>query len=111
MTSMENSTKGFKVILGGLLREERQRSGLTLDGALQATDLGVSKSALSAIERGDQQVSGKQLYELWQAYGSSIDSLFQKVREKTTLNKFKKIQIRPKKKGGKDEEWVSMFNL
>lgn len=61
--------------LGGRLRAERLRSGLTLRAA--ARQLGVSPAFVSQIENGKSQPSVATLYSLAQLLGTSIDALFQ----------------------------------
>lgn len=60
--------------LGGRLRQERERRGLSLRKL--AGDLGISPSALSQIETGRSQPSVGTLYSIVSELGLSFDELF-----------------------------------
>jgi transcriptional regulator with XRE-family HTH domain len=60
--------------LGGRLREERERRGLSLRKL--AAELGISPSALSQIETGRSQPSVGTLYSIVSELGLSFDELF-----------------------------------
>jgi transcriptional regulator with XRE-family HTH domain len=62
-------------LVGGRLRETRQGLGLTLDDVARQT--GVTKSFVSAVERGETSPSIGSLYQLCEALGLSLAALFE----------------------------------
>jgi transcriptional regulator with XRE-family HTH domain len=62
-------------LVGGRLRDARQGHGLTLDDV--ARQAGVTKSFISAVERGETSPSIGSLYRLCEALGLSVASLFE----------------------------------
>jgi transcriptional regulator with XRE-family HTH domain len=62
-------------LVGGRLREARQGQGMTLDDV--AGEAGVTKSFVSAVERGETSPSIGSLYRLCQVLGVSIAALFE----------------------------------
>lgn len=62
-------------LVGGRLRETRQGRGLTLDDV--ARRAGVTKSFVSAVERGETSPSIGSLYRLCEALGLAVAGLFE----------------------------------
>jgi transcriptional regulator with XRE-family HTH domain len=62
-------------LVGGRLREARQGRGLTLDDV--ARQAGVTKSFVSAVERGETSPSIGSLYRLCEVLGVSVAALFE----------------------------------
>ena len=64
-------------VVGRRLREARRRAGMTLEGV--ATAAGVTKSFVSAVERGETSPSIGSLYRICEALGISMSALFDNV--------------------------------
>jgi len=64
-------------LVGGRLREARQGRGMTLDDV--AREAGLTKSFVSAVERGETSPSIGSLYRLCEVLGVSIAALFETV--------------------------------
>jgi transcriptional regulator with XRE-family HTH domain len=62
-------------LVGGRLREARQAHGLTLDDV--ARQAGLTKSFVSAVERGETSPSIGSLYRLCDVLGLSVAALFE----------------------------------
>lgn len=64
-------------VVGRRLREARGRTGMTLESV--ATAAGVTKSFVSAVERGETSPSIGSLYRICEALGISMSALFDNV--------------------------------
>ena len=64
-------------LVGGRLREARQGRGMTLDDVARAA--GLTKSFVSAVERGETSPSIGSLYRICEVLGVTVASLFQTV--------------------------------
>jgi transcriptional regulator with XRE-family HTH domain len=62
-------------LVGGRLREARQGRGMTLDGVARET--GLTKSFVSAVERGETSPSIGSLYRICEVLGVAVASLFE----------------------------------
>lgn len=68
----------FNKEVGKLLRNARVERKMTLDELSEAANLGLTKSALSYIELGAQQLTTSQLFKICRTLNLSADSLFKK---------------------------------
>jgi|GEM_PF-6984901 len=59
--------------LGKLLRQGRERQGMTLENA--ANTINVTEATVAAIERGDHHIKAGELIKLARAYKQSISDL------------------------------------
>lgn len=70
----------FATILGKHLQDRRQQKKLTLDQAVSEAHLSISRSSLSAIENGNQDISAKDLYSLSMVLEFSLSDLMDEIR-------------------------------
>lgn len=70
----------FATILGKHLQDLRQQKKLTLDQAVSEARLSISRSSLSAIENGNQDISAKDLYSLSMILEFSLSDLMDEIR-------------------------------
>lgn len=70
----------FATILGKHLQDRRQQKKLTLDQAVSEARLSISRSSLSAIENGNQDISAKDLYSLSMVLEFSLSDLMDEIR-------------------------------
>lgn len=80
--------QNFESMLGAKLQELRQAKKLTLEEAVARAHLSISRSSLSAIENGIQEISAKDLHSLSRVLGFSIDSLFDEINRNILIQKF-----------------------
>lgn len=80
MTGEQKNSLFYKE-LGRLIRDQRERKGLSLEQVAGDSDSGLSRSTLSLIELGEQQIYARQLFEVAVTLSFSIDDFFRKVNE------------------------------
>lgn len=80
--------KSFRNELGRRLQNYRQEKGFTLDAAVTAAVLDISRSTLSAIENGVQDISAKDLYALSTVYKFSLDRLIDEIVQELLSQKY-----------------------
>lgn len=73
--------KAFAIALGKRIQQLRQSKGLTLDQGVENALLSVSRSSLSAIENGNQDISARDLYALSTALGFGLSELLDEVND------------------------------
>lgn len=71
----------FNESLGRILRTARSEKKLTLDEIGKKAKLNLTRSALSYIELGSQQISAFQLYKICQALNLSCDKVFKEIED------------------------------
>lgn len=69
----------FNNALGERIREEREIRGISLETLSTQSNVGISRSAMSAIERGKQQVSVYHLFLLAKYLKISLDDVIQPI--------------------------------
>lgn len=79
--------KAFAVALGKRLRAYRGEK-FTLDQVISEARLSISRSSLSAIENGNQDISARDLYAMSIMLGFSINDLMDGVRNDLLQDKF-----------------------
>jgi transcriptional regulator with XRE-family HTH domain len=79
--------KIFNTILGRKLREYRGER-FTLDQLIQAACLGISRSSLSAIENGIQDISAKDLYAISVVLKFSLSEFMEEIQKDLFEEKF-----------------------
>ena len=84
-------------LIGGRLRETRRSRGLTLDDVAAAA--GVTKSFVSAVERGETAPSIGSLYRICDALGISMASLFELVGQ-DSANVVRRVDVQGTYFGG-----------
>ncbi len=80
MTADQKNSLFYKE-LGAWIRNRRDRLGLSLERVAKDSDCGLSRSTLSLIELGEQQIYGRQLFEVAKILGFSVDDAFKVVNE------------------------------
>ena len=88
-------------LVGGRLREARHGRGLTLDDVAGAA--GLTKSFVSAVERGDTSPSIGSLYRICEVLGISISAIFETV-EAPESNVVRRADVRGVSFGGRGVE-------
>ena len=72
----------FHSELGAMIRVQRESLAFSLEQVSRDSDCGLSRSALSLIELGEQQIYAHQLFELAKTLRFSIEDYFQKIEKK-----------------------------
>lgn len=72
----------FHSELGAMIRAQRESLAFSLEQVARDSDCGLSRSALSLIELGEQQIYAYQLFELAKTLRFSIEEYFQKIEKK-----------------------------
>jgi transcriptional regulator with XRE-family HTH domain len=85
--------KDFGVALGRSLQELRQKRGYTLDQIVNEARLSVSRSSLSAIENGNQDISARDLYALSTVLGFDLNGMMNEVREALLSEQYSTINL------------------
>jgi transcriptional regulator with XRE-family HTH domain len=78
----------FRVEMGRLLREQRERLGLSLEAVSENVEWDISLNTISLIERGEQFAYGWQVHQLTKVLRLSADDLFSAAWNKVMETKF-----------------------
>jgi transcriptional regulator with XRE-family HTH domain len=82
MLKINQEEPGFYQIVGSLIRSKRIEKEMTLDQLNKNSGLGLTRSALSNMELGKQQMTTYQLFVLSKFLGISINKLFNDINKK-----------------------------
>jgi len=88
-------------LVGGRLREARRGLGMTLDDV--AGEAGLTKSFVSAVERGDTSPSIGSMYRICEVLGIPVATLFE-TEERPESNVVRRADVRGVSFGGKGVE-------
>lgn len=80
--------KALSLALGEKLQEYRQRKNFTLDDVVREAPLSISRSSLSAIEHGDQDISARDLFAMGRLLGFNMNDLFNEVIKDFASDKY-----------------------
>lgn len=72
--------------LGALIRDARTEKGITLEDLSALSGIGLSRSALSKIEKGEQRLYVHQLLQLASALGLSVNKLLSSLMDSRSSN-------------------------
>lgn len=96
MPKTPHKNKKFDISLGTVLRKFRLGAGLTLDELGKKANLGLSRSALSGLERGKHQMTSYQLFQILKTLNLSLNDFFEEVKRNFEGFKFDGIGIQDK---------------
>lgn len=90
---MQIDPQAFTIELGLRLQKLRQDKGLTLDQVVADADLSVSRSSLSAIENGRQDISARDLYATSVVLGFNAGKLIDEVINAVLGQKYSSLNL------------------
>lgn len=87
----ELKNQRFGELLGAEIRTQRESLERSLDDIARDSESGISKSSLSLMETGGQQISARQLFELSRILNFSVDDFFERVEKKLNAEEYSDI--------------------
>lgn len=86
--NQETKNRRFGELLGDKIRSQRESLKRSLDHVAESSESGISKSSLSLMETGKQQISARQLFELSRILNFSTDDYFENVEKNLSAEEY-----------------------
>ncbi|MHB8830756.1 MAG: helix-turn-helix domain-containing protein [Patescibacteria group bacterium] len=84
----ETKNQRFGELLGSEIRSRRESLQRSLDDVARDSESGISKSSLSLMETGLQQISARQLFELSRILNFSVDDFLGRVEKNLNAEEY-----------------------